>query len=206
MRSQKILIAAAAIVAFAGLAHAGPVSMGGIGGIKEMSPNVSGAEIVQVRSTKRPLERREVANPGDEVVGYANDNGDEMIGRVGDGDEVVGRADRHRENGEGARQVLQMVTGILSGGNTDYNADPNYFPPQPRANAYANSLYAQCPVDYSGRPDRNCVAYINTRIAAANQPRIAQTYQCRTNSGIVIVSRTYRPGCAPMAQDGHGDY
>jgi hypothetical protein len=55
MRSQKILIAAAAIVAFAGLAHAGPVSMGGISGIKEMSPNVSGAEIVQVRSTKRPL-------------------------------------------------------------------------------------------------------------------------------------------------------
>jgi hypothetical protein len=196
MCSQKILIAAAAIVAFAGLAHAGPVSQRGVDVHKEISHKFDSAEVVQVRSTKRPLERHEVANPGDEMVGYAGDNGDE-------GDEAVSRSERRSGNGGGTRQALQVLTGILGGGNTgysnNYNADPNYYPPQPRANAYANSLYAQCPVDYSGHPERNCVA-------AANAPRYAQAYQCRTNSGIVVVSRTYHPGCAPMNQDGYGDY
>jgi hypothetical protein len=210
MRSQKILIAAAAIVAFAGLAHAGPVSQRGVDVHKEISHKFDSAEVVQVRSTKRPLERRKVANPGDEMVGYAGDNGDEQIGRVDEGDEAVSRSERRSGNGGGTRQALQVLTGILGGGNTgysnNYNADPNYYPPQPRANAYANSLYAQCPVDYSGHPDRNCVAYINNRVAAANAPRYAQAYQCRTNSGIVVVSRTYHPGCAPMNQDGYGDY
>ncbi len=204
MQSRKILAAAAAaIVSFAGVADAAPVLVNASGGHKEIVRKFDGAELVQVRSAKRVLERREVATPGDEIVGYVNENGDELIGRAdGSSGEVVGRAEPSRSYGAGGGQVMQMITGVLGGGNT------NYYPPQPRANAYQNSIYAQCPQDYSGRPSRECVSYIQQRLAANNAAaNYGRTFQCPGTSGIAIISRTYRPGCVPLGEDGlyHGD-
>jgi hypothetical protein len=199
MRISKLLAAAgiALVAGIAGVANAGPLPLYASDPVHSVS-SILGADVIQVRSAKRPIERREVANPEDELVGYADDGAGS-----GNGDELIGRVEPRHSNG-GGEQALKIIGAFLGGGNANYY--------QPQQNAYANSIYGQCPVDFRGQPDGNCVRYINRQIAANNAARRTVAYKCPSASGIAIISRNYREGCMPVDQAGRyqsddfGDY
>lgn len=199
MRSKYLVIAvgvvALQIVGLAGRASAAPFAP--MVSVKEIT---SRSDIIQVRSTKRETERREHAAPGDEFIGYVNENGDELIGPVGGG-ELLGRVERQRDVGPSlGEQFLQgLASKVLGAGNQDY------YPPQPQS--YEQQLYSRCPVDYYGRPDRQCVAYIQQRLAANSTRSYGQAYQCPTASGIAVITRSYSRGCIPVDNNGlyHGN-
>lgn len=187
---NKILAAgmAAIISAFSVQAlDAAPLLMAPSG---DVSNNHYAADVVFVRSSKAFQAKREVADPGDELIGPAGTNGDELIGRVED--------DRYQTQG-GGQQVMGLIGNLLGGGQSYQSSYETY--EQPRQLTPYQRLISQCPVGYDGRPARACVNYINQQLAARSTPR-ASAYNCPSSSGIPIVTRSYRPGCVPVDENG----